>query len=166
MLTSSESLRVFINTVFYVATVLFLFNIPYALVLSIGTHYMPDAPSAFFRSLWLLPRVSPPVIYVLMWKWLAWDTGLISMLLGPFGVAPKNWMLDTAGNAWLFVILINGFVGASMGMLVFSSALKAIPKTQFYASEVDGEHAGINTIVSGDCCFARNAWPAGCQRIG
>jgi inositol-phosphate transport system permease protein len=138
MLTSGDNLRIFANTIFYVAAVLFLFNIPYALVLSIGTHYMPDAPSAFFRSLWLLPRVSPPVIYVLMWKWLAWDTGFLSMILAPFGVPPRNWMLDSTANAWLFIFLINGFVGASMGMLVFSSALKAIPMPLFWASEVDG----------------------------
>jgi inositol-phosphate transport system permease protein len=138
MLTDGDNLRIFLNTAFYVATVLFLFNIPFALVLSIGTHYMPEAPAGIFRSLWLLPRVSPPVIYVLMWKWLAWDTGFISMILAPLGVPPRNWMMDSTANAWLFVFLINGFVGASMGMLVFSSALKSIPQTHFWASEIDG----------------------------
>lgn len=138
MLTSSDSLRLLINTAFYVASVLFLFNIPFALLLAIGTHYMPAAPSALLRSLWLLPRVSPPVIYVLMWKWLAWDTGFISILVEPFGVPPRNWMLDSTANAWFFVFLINGFVGASMGMLVFSSALKAIPERLFWAAQVDG----------------------------
>lgn len=138
MLTDRDNLRIFLNTASYVATVLFLFNIPFALALAIGTHYMPEAPAGLIRSLWLLPRVSPPVIYVLMWKWLAWDTGFISMLLAPLGVPPRNWMMDTTANAWLFIFLINGFVGASMGMLVFSSALKSIPRTHFWASEVDG----------------------------
>jgi inositol-phosphate transport system permease protein len=138
LFTDSDNLRIALNTAFYVATVLFLFNIPFALILAIGTHYMPEAPAGIFRSLWLLPRVSPPVIYVLMWKWLAWDTGFISMILAPWGVPPRNWMMDSTANAWLFVFLINGFVGASMGMLVFSSALKAIPQTQFWASEIDG----------------------------
>jgi inositol-phosphate transport system permease protein len=138
MLSDSDSLRIFLNTAFYVSTVLFLFNIPFALVLAIGTHYMPEAPAGIFRSLWLLPRVSPPVIYVLMWKWLAWDTGFISMVLAQFGVPSRNWMMDTTANAWLFIFLINGFVGASMGMLVFASALKSIPRTHFWASEVDG----------------------------
>lgn len=49
MFTSSDSLRVLINTAFYVAAVLFLFNIPYALVLAIGTHYMPPAPSVLIQ---------------------------------------------------------------------------------------------------------------------
>jgi inositol-phosphate transport system permease protein len=138
MFSSPDTLRILVNTMFYVSVVLVLFNTTYAMALAISTHYMPDAPAGFFRSLWLLPRITPPVIYVLMWKWLAWDTGFISMFLGQFGVPPKNHLLDSAMNAWTFVILINGFVGASMGMLVFSSALRAIPQTQFYASEVDG----------------------------
>jgi inositol-phosphate transport system permease protein len=138
MFSSPDSSRILINTAFYVIMVLVLFNTTYAMVLAIATHYMPDRPSGFFRSLWLLPRITPPVIYVLMWKWLAWDTGFISMALKPFGVPAKNWMLDTTANAWTFVILINGFVGASMGMIVFASALKSIPKTQFFASEIDG----------------------------
>ncbi len=138
MANSPDMLRIMLNTAFYVSIVLVLFNTTYAMLLAIATHYLPDAPAGIFRSIWLLPRITPPVIYVLMWKWLAWDTGFISMFLGQFGVAPKNWLLDSSANAWTFVILINGFVGASMGMLVFSSALRAIPVRQFQASEVDG----------------------------
>jgi inositol-phosphate transport system permease protein len=138
MFGSPDTARIVINTVFYVALVLVVFNTTYAMVLAIATHYMPDRPAGFFRALWLLPRITPPVIYVLMWKWVAWDTGFLSMLLAPFGVPPRNWLLDTGTNAWVFVILINGFVGASMGMLVFASALRAIPQSQFWASEVDG----------------------------
>jgi len=41
-------------------------------------------------------------------------------------------------SAWTVVILVNGFVGASFGMILFSGALKAIPVQQLWASEVDG----------------------------
>ena len=138
MAASPDMLRILLNTAFYVSVVLVLFNTTYAMLLAIATFYLPDGPAGIFRSIWLLPRITPPVIYVLMWKWLAWDTGFISMFLAPFGIAPKNWLLDSSTNAWVFVILINGFVGASMGMLVFSSALRAIPQRHFHASEVDG----------------------------
>lgn len=138
MAASPDMLRILVNTTFYVGVVLICFNTTYAMVLAIATHYLPERPAGIFRSIWLLPRITPPVIYVLMWKWLAWDTGFISMFLAQFGVAPKNWLLDSSTNAWTFVILINGFVGASMGMLVFASALRAIPVRQFQASEVDG----------------------------
>jgi inositol-phosphate transport system permease protein len=127
-----------INTLFYVFTTLVIFNTGFALILAIATHYMTDQPAGVFRAIWLLPRISPPVLYVLLWKWLAWDTGFISALVAPFGVEPRNWMLNSPSNAWTFVVLINGFVGASMGMLIFSSAIKAIPVSLFHASEVDG----------------------------
>ncbi|MCF6326627.1 MAG: sugar ABC transporter permease [Devosiaceae bacterium] len=138
MVELPDTRKTLINTLFYVFTTLILFNTGFALVLSISTHYMPTGPAGFFRSIWLLPRVTPPVLYVLMWKWLAWDTGFLSVILEPMGFAPRNWMLDSPTNAWVFIILINGIVGASMGMLIFSSAIKAIPASLFHASEVDG----------------------------
>jgi inositol-phosphate transport system permease protein len=138
MVSSPDTLRFLTNTVVYVACTLVLFNTGFAMLLAIATHYIPEGTAGIFRVLWLLPRISPPVIYVLLWKWLAWDTGFLSAFLDEFGVRPRNWMLDSAANAWVFVILINGFVGASMGMLIFSSAIRAIPRPLFYASEVDG----------------------------
>ncbi|PHR93540.1 MAG: ABC transporter permease [Blastopirellula sp.] len=138
MISLPDTKKTLINTLFFVFTTLILFNVGFALVLAVSTHYMDAGPAGFFRSVWLLPRITPPVLYVLMWKWLAWDTGFISIILGPFGVEPKNWLLDSPTNAWTFIILINGMVGASMGMLIFSSAIKAIPSSLFYASEVDG----------------------------
>ncbi len=62
----------------------------------------------------------------------------IAIVTGWFDVPPQNWMKATATRAWTVVILINGFVGASLGMILFSSAIKAIPTSMLYASEVDG----------------------------
>ena len=138
MVILPDTFTIFLNTIFYVFTTLIFFNTGFALVLAITTHYMPEGAAGVFRSIWLLPRVLPAVLYVLMWKWLAWDTGFLSALFGQFGVAPRNWMLNDATSAWVFVVLINGTVGASMGMLIFASAIRAIPQQIFYASEVDG----------------------------
>ena len=136
--TSPDMTQIFLNTAFYVSVTLFVFNVGYALLLAITTHYLPTHAASAFRAIWLLPRITPVVIYVLLWKWLTWDNGFISLFLANFGFAPKNYLLDTAYHAWFFVILINGFIGASMGMLVFASAIKAIPQSHFHASEVDG----------------------------
>nr|WP_321482460.1 sugar ABC transporter permease [uncultured Cohaesibacter sp.] len=126
------------NTVFYVATTLVLFNIGFALFLAITTFYLPEGQATFFRAVWLLPRISPPVLYVLLWKWLLWDNGFLSTITGWFGIAPFNYMLGSVPSAWTAVILINGFIGASMGMLIFSSAINGIPASLLHASEVDG----------------------------
>lgn len=125
------------NTLFYVISTL-AFNIGFGLLLAITTFYLPERPAVFFRALWLLPRISPPVLYVLLWKWMTWDSGFLSTVMGWFGVAPFNYMLGSTASAWTTVILINGFVGASMGMLIFSSAIRSIPTSMLHASEVDG----------------------------
>jgi len=125
------------NSAVYVGFTL-AFNIGFGLFLAITTYYLPAGQAAAFRTIWFLPRILPPVLYVLMWKWMTWDTGFLSTLLSYAGVAPHNLMLDTAYHAWVVVILINGFVGASMGMILFSSAIRAIPSSMLHASEVDG----------------------------
>lgn len=114
------------------------FNIGFGLFLAISTFYLPAALANTFRAIWFLPRILPPVLYVLMWRWMTADQGFISAMLAPLGVAPRNWMVDSATNAWVAVILINGFVGASLGMILFSSALKALPPAMLHAAEVDG----------------------------
>ncbi len=132
-----SSHRYAINTAFYVVLTL-AFNVGFGLFLAISTFYLPSGLASTFRTIWFLPRIIPPVLYVLMWKWFTWDTGFLASITGYFGMTPRNWMLDTSTNAWFFVVLINGFVGASLGMILFSSAIKAIPSSMLYASEVDG----------------------------
>jgi len=132
-----STLRYALNTAFYVICTL-IFNVTFGLFLAISTFYLPLKLANIFRSIWFLPRILPPVMYVLMWNWFTWDNGFIATVTGWFGVPQQNWMLQTPVHAWTVVILINGFVGASLGMILFSSAIKAIPLSMLYASEVDG----------------------------
>ena len=46
--------------------------------------------------------------------------------------------LFLGGAPWVFVILTNGFVGASFGMIIFTSALMSIPEDLITAAKVDG----------------------------
>ncbi len=137
LFTLPSSGRYAVNTVLYVGFTL-AFNVGFGLFLALTTFYLPAASAATFRAIWFLPRLLPPVIYVLMWKWFTWDTGFISGVTGWFGMAPQNWMMNTSTNAWVVIVLINGFVGASMGMILFSSAIRAIPSAMLFAAEVDG----------------------------
>ena len=129
--------RYALNSLTYVILTL-AFNVTFGLFLAISTFYLPAGPAATFRAIWFLPRILPPVLYVLMWKWFTWDNGFLANVTGWFGMAPINWMMDTNYHAWTVVVLINGFVGASMGMIIFSSAIRAIPSSMLHASEVDG----------------------------
>jgi inositol-phosphate transport system permease protein len=125
------------NTFFYVAVTLSFFNVGMALVLALLTTHINRRAGFFFRLVWLLPRITPSVIYILMWRRISHDApfGLINQLLAPFGVEPQYWLWE---HPWLFVILVNGFVGASFGLILFSSAIEAIPKDLITAAKVDG----------------------------
>ena len=130
---------IFWNTLFYVATTL-TFNVLVGLGIALLSVHVERKAGGFFRAVWLLPRISPSVVYALMWTWAAADApfGVINQMVQPFGVAPRFWL---ASDPWLIVILINGFVGASLGMLIFTSAIKSIPEDLFRAARVDGASA-------------------------
>ncbi|KPP83877.1 MAG: ABC-type inositol-phosphate uptake system permease component InoF [Rhodobacteraceae bacterium HLUCCA08] len=138
LLSLPSTARYAINTLIYVALTLVIFNVGLGLFLAISTFYLPERTAATFRAIWFMPRILPPVLYVLMWKWLMWDNGFLASALAPFGVERINWMMHSEYHAWVAVILINGVVGASFGMIIFASAIKAIPQTMLLASEVDG----------------------------
>lgn len=127
------------NTLVYVALTLALFNVGMALLIALITTHINRRVGFAFRALWLLPRITPVVVYIMMWKALAGPApmGIINKyLLGPLGIGRGEYLLNT--SPWVFVILVNGFIGASFGMILFSSAIEAIPKEYSTASKVDG----------------------------
>jgi inositol-phosphate transport system permease protein len=125
------------NTFLYVGLTLVFFNVGLALVLAILTTRVNRRAGFFFRVLWLLPRLTPSVIYILMWLRITAPApfGILNQLLGPFGVESRQWIFT---NPWLFVIMVNGFVGASFGLILFASAIESIPKDFITAAKVDG----------------------------
>ena len=131
--------KILFNTLFYVFTTLTLFNVGMALLVALITTHINRRVGFAFRVLWLLPRITPVVVYIMMWKAMAGPLpmGIInSYILGPLGIGNGEYLLNT--HPWVFVILVNGFIGASFGMILFSSAIEAIPKDYTMASKVDG----------------------------
>jgi inositol-phosphate transport system permease protein len=139
LLRSSFTSIILRNTVFYVSTTLIL-NLALGLGLAILSVHVREGPGRFFRALWLLPRITPSVVYALMWVWASASPpfGIINQLVAPLGVESRAWL---STDPWLFVIAINGFVGASFGMIVFTSAIQSIPEDLFRAARVDGASA-------------------------
>jgi len=130
------SQKIAINTLIYVAATL-AFNVLVGLLLAILTFYMDDRTSLVYRALWLLPRASPPVVYGLLWLWVldASEYGLLNQLLAPISDKPTPWLVNYAMPS---IVVVNGFIGASFSLIVFSSALKAIPPDYLMAARVDG----------------------------
>ena len=139
MARGSFTLLILGNTIFYVAVTL-AFNILAGLGIALLSTHVEPRTGGLFRAIWLLPRISPSVVYALMWTWAAAAPpyGVINQLVEPFGVEGRYW-INT--DPWLMVLLVNGFVGASFGMLVFTSAIRSIPEELFRAAWVDGASA-------------------------
>ena len=144
-----------ITAVFVVST-LGIFNVTFALLLALTTTAVPKGIGAFFRAVWLLPRMSPSVVYALLWLWVVDpnERGLLNQILvHVLGMAP----IDLRSNQPLLVIIIaNGFIGASLGMIIFTSAIRSIPEHLFHAARVDG--AGSLAIVR-HIVFPALRWP-------
>lgn len=121
----------------YVLCTLLIFNTSFALVLALTTTALPDRLGGLYRAIWLLPRMSPSVVYALLWLWTVDPTsnGLMNQILGVFGVAPINMRLD---HPMTLIVIANGFIGASLGMLILTSAIRSIPEHLFHAARTDG----------------------------
>ena len=132
-------------TLVYVLGTLAIFNVTFALVLALTTTALPDRAGAFFRAVWLLPRMSPSVVYALLWIWAISPTehGLLNQFWsGLLGLPPIDLKSDAPV---LLIIVANGFIGASMGMIIFTSAIRSIPEHLFFAARADG--AGALAII-------------------
>jgi len=146
MLTRDSRLLGALGVTFvFVLTTLAVFNVTFALLLALVTTAVPRRLGAFFRAVWLLPRMSPSVVYALLWLWVVDpnERGLLNQIVvHVFGLPP----IDLRNNHPLLVIILaNGFIGASLGMLIFTSAIRSIPEHLFHAARVDG--AGSLAIV-------------------
>ena len=125
-------------TAIYVFTTLAIFNVTFGLILALITTALPDKVGGFFRAVWLLPRMSPSVVYALLWFWVAdsSERGLLNQIgHGMLGFDTVNLRGD---YPLITIVLANGFIGASMGMIIFTSAIRSIPEHLFHAARVDG----------------------------
>lgn len=130
---------VLLTTFIYVFGTLAFFNVTFGLLLALATTAVEKISGSFFRGVWLLPRMSPSVVYILLWLWAVdpAESGLLNqVLMNVFQFAEPT---DMKSNMpMLLIIIVNGFIGASMGMIIFTSAIRAIPEHLFHAARVDG----------------------------
>ena len=129
--------RILGNTFRYV-TLTLAFNVVMGLVIAILTSFVRKSVGVAARALWLLPRITPPVVYIVIWTRIGAQApyGILNQIAGVLGSSSEaGWVNE---HPWVFVVLVNGFVGASLAMLILSSAIESIPKSHFMAAEVDG----------------------------
>ena len=144
-------------TVLYVCSVLAI-NAFYSLILSIAIAFFVknEALSTFLRITWLLPRITPSVVYGLMWLWLMTPgTGPLYQLFSLLGIHPLSWLLCRPYSQ-LLMIMINGYVGVSFGMIIYTAAIKSIPKDLINAARVDG---ASDFYIARKIIFPLLKWP-------
>jgi inositol-phosphate transport system permease protein len=129
--------KIFYNTVFYVLVTLGLFNVSLALIVSLLTTHINRRAGFFFRALWILPRITAATVYIMLWRRLVVEApyGIVNQINTLFSQPTYNFL---ATHPWEVVILVNGFIGVSFGMIIFTSAIESIPKDLMNASLVDG----------------------------
>ncbi len=138
--------KVLFLTLIYVGATLAIFNVTFGLVLALTTTALPRGSGGFFRTIWLMPRMSPSVVYIVLWQWSvhSGDSSLVNQILKHVFGAQEN--IDLLSNSPVpLIILANGFIGASFGMIILTSAIRGIPDHLFYAARCDG--AGSLAIV-------------------
>jgi inositol-phosphate transport system permease protein len=128
--------KIIINTLIYVVGALPV-TIFGGLLLSILSMRMHRGTGLFFRTVFFIPRVIPPVIWGFLWAWSFEGTryGLFNAIRGAMGLPVVHWLIH---YPMLIVILANGFLGISLAMLIFSSAIASIPRDFTRAAEIDG----------------------------
>ncbi|QTF09193.1 sugar ABC transporter permease [Brenneria izadpanahii] len=129
---------ILLTTLAYVCATLLLFNLGLGIVLAIATTAIPARFGALFRGIWFLPRISPSVLYALLWIWAVDSSphGLLNQItINLLGLPPLNIRND---HPMLLIVVANGLVGASFAMVILTSTIRAIPAHLWHAARVDG----------------------------
>jgi inositol-phosphate transport system permease protein len=127
---------VLLNTVVYVACTA-AFSLGLGLLLALLTTHVSDRVGRGFRALWLLPRLTPIVVYALLWLWILDPTsyGLLNSVRAWLGLPPVDLI---SASPRLVIVLVSGLIGASLGMVILTSAIKSIPAEYIRAARIDG----------------------------
>ncbi len=139
-------------TFIYVFGTLGIFNVTFALILALVTTSLNKVSGGFFRGVWLLPRMSPSVLYMLLWLWVIdpSSVGLLNqILMTVFGLDRPSTSRPRRRSP--LIIVANGFIGASLGMIIFTSAIRGIPEHLFHAARVDGAGERWRSSVTSRC---------------
>ncbi|QTQ11077.1 sugar ABC transporter permease [Treponema parvum] len=139
------------NTIVYIVVTI-VFTLVLDLFIAIMTTYFIKSEkwSSFFKSLIMIPMITPSVIYSVLWIWFldASEAGFINHVLMSLcrNFEPINWI---AKYPFVVIVIAQLVVSLAYGSIIFSSAIKAIPDNQFKAAHVDGasELEIVKTII-------------------
>ncbi len=96
---------------------------------------------AYLRFVVYLPVMLPPIVTVLLFRWLLDPgPGLFNQVLDVVGLPPLAW-LDSADTALISLVLVSTWMNMGSATLIYLAALQNIPPELYEAAELDG--AGV-----------------------
>ncbi len=143
MITHDPSMKAILLTTVVFVTITLTINVLGGLGLAMGTYFMEERAAGAAQLLWLLPRMTPIAVYSLIWYYFFHPSsiGTLNSLLMRLGIIDKPIDIGQGiipWGPWSIIIFVNGLVGVSYGMIVFTSAISNIPKELVIAARVDG----------------------------
>ncbi len=97
----------------------------------------------FFRTLYFLPVISPPVAIAILWGWLYnAQYGLIDAILNRLGISPLQWLSDPS-TAMISIMIMSIWSGLGYNMVLFLAGLQGIPEELYEAARMDGANRWV-----------------------
>jgi len=92
-----------------------------------------------FRVLIYVPAVIPGIAAMLMWYFMYYPdhTGLLNMILGKFGVEPKQWLNDPDFTI-IGIIIYSTWKGFPGAMLLYFASVQSVSVELYEAATIDG----------------------------
>ncbi len=140
VLTDTLFLTTLINTVKYVMYSLLIGFVP-SIVLALFINEIVHGKAAF-RIITYIPNVAPTLAVSIIWACLLnpAPNGLLNSILGVFGVAPQQWLLNANMTIPLIIISMT-WQSCAGNSLIYLSALQSVSQDLYEAAVIDG--AGI-----------------------
>lgn len=113
--------------------------VPLVVVLSLALAMLLDANVPYkstFRTIFLSPMIVPAASIILIWQVLFDYNGVVNEITALFGQAPVEWFKSEQG--YLVVVLLFLWKNIGYNMIMFMSALSAIPRDIIEVAMLDG----------------------------
>ena len=113
--------------------------VPLVVILSLALAVLLDANVPYkstFRTIFLSPMIVPAASVILIWQVLFDFNGVVNSATALFGLQPVEWFKSDYG--YLVVVLLFLWKNIGYNMIMFMSALSAIPKDILEVAMLDG----------------------------
>ncbi len=113
--------------------------VPLVVILSLALAVLLDGEipmKSTFRTIFLSPMIVPAASVILIWQVLFDYNGVVNDITALFGAAPVEWLKSDKG--YIVVVLLFLWKNIGYNMIMFMSALAAVPKEIIEVAMLDG----------------------------